>query len=210
MSKRIGISGGTFSPIHNAVLKVARKARTQHSLDKILLIPNGQPPHKTNVLDKEIRFEMVQAAVANEPGLEASRIEIDRPGQTWSIDTLRALKQLDEYKDAEFFFIIGEDNIAAFKVYEHRLEFYKLATLLVAPRKFANQSDLDKWRQELPEATIELIDCEADGLSATQIRQLVKEGKSISEHVPAAVEKIISERGLYKDQPPAAPEAKAA
>jgi nicotinate-nucleotide adenylyltransferase len=193
--KKLGVYGGTFSPIHNAGLALVRKAREQFGLDKVLFIPNGTPPHKKDVLDKEIRYEMVCAGIAGEPFFEASRIEIDREGVTWTIDTLQELKKL--YGDVELYFIMGEDNIPAFVKYDRRAEFFKLAGLLVAPRVCPKQSSPELWRQALPEASIEMIDLVASGLSSTEIRQLVSSGGDYCAHVPAGVCKIIRERGLY-------------
>ncbi|MBY0552854.1 MAG: nicotinate-nucleotide adenylyltransferase [Candidatus Obscuribacterales bacterium] len=198
---KFGVYGGTFNPLHNAGIQLARKAREQFRLDKVLFVPNGNPPHKrVDVLDKEVRFELVQAGIAGEEGFEASRIEVDRPGITWTIDTLEELKRL--HGAVELFFIMGEDNVPSFAKYDRRADFFKLAGLLVAPRAFPKQSSLDEWRKLLPEATIELIDQPASGLSSTEVRKLIRSGADFSDHVPAAVHRIITERGLYKEVSP--------
>lgn len=194
---KLGVYGGTFSPIHNAGIALARSAQVQFGLDKVLFIPNGTPPHKKDVLDKEIRYELVCAGIAGEPHFEASRIEIDREGVTWTIDTLQELKRL--HGDVELYFIMGEDNIPAFVKYDRRAEFFKLAGLLVAPRVCPKQSSLELWRQSLPEASIEMIDIVASGLSSTEIRKLVASGGDYCAHVPPGVCTIIRERGLYKE-----------
>ncbi len=193
--KKYGVYGGTFSPPHNAGIALARKAREQFLLDKVLFIPNGKPPHKQDVLDKEIRFELVVAGIAEDPFFEVSRIEIDREGVTWSIDTLSELKRI--HGDVELHFIMGEDNVPAFVKYDRRAEFFKLARLLIAPRSYPNQSSLDEWRKLLPEAQIDLVDIVASGLSSTEIRKLIRSGADYSSHVPEKVGRIIRERGLY-------------
>lgn len=197
---KIGVYGGTFSPPHLAGIILARKSRDQFRLDKVLFIPNGTAPHKQNVLDKEIRLELVQAAISGEALFEASRIEIDRPGVTWTIDTLYELKKL--YPDAELYFIMGEDNVLAFEKYVRKLEFFNLATLLIGPRAYPKQSSLDEWRKLLPEAKIEMVDIEASGLASREIRELVRTGGDYCSHVTAEVCRIIRERGLYLDSPP--------
>ena len=203
--KKIGVYGGTFNPVHKAGIQLARKAFEQFQLDKVILVPNGNPPHKRqDVLDKEVRFELVAAAVASEAGFEASRIEVDRPGTTWTIETLAELKKL--YGDVELFFIMGEDNVPSFAKYDRKLEFFQLARLLVAPREYPKQSSVDEWRRLLPEATIDMIDQPASGLSSTEIRKLIRSGGDYCAHLPEAVCRIVSQRGLYLDSPQACPD----
>ncbi len=194
----IGIYGGTFNPLHLGDLIVARQARDQESLSKILFIPNGCPPHKSfDVLDKELRYELAVAGTANEKGFEVSRLEIDRPGVSWTIDTLRILKA--ELGDSvRLNFIIGEDNVRSFEKYELRQEFFKLCPrLLVAPRQTPEQSNLADWKSRLPEADIVKINCPSSGISSTMIRALIRNKQDISHLVPAAVQQIIIAKGLY-------------
>ncbi len=204
----IGVFGGTFNPLHNGELTIARQARSQVQLAKILFIPNGCPPHKKkeDVLDKELRFELVSAAVTGEAGFEASRLEIDRPGISWTIDTLRELKT-SLGASVRLNFIIGEDNVRAFEKYEHRADFFKLCRLLVAPRQTPEQSNLADWKTRLPEAEIILINSPGSGISSTMIRALIRSGQDYSALVPAAVHKIIEAKGLYKPGSEQMPEA---
>lgn len=214
----LGVYGGTFNPLHNAGITVGRTAKKQFSLDKVWFMPNGDPPHKkTGVLDKELRYEMVVAGIAGEEGLEASRIEIDRPGITWTIDTLRELKKIHG-DGVRLHFIMGEDNVAVLSAYALRKEFCGLCKLLVAPRitvevtqewrKLLPEADpatIEKWRQNkrdqwrklLPEADLDVIALTESGLSATEIREKVRKGESISDLVPPAVEKIIKDKKHY-------------
>jgi nicotinate-nucleotide adenylyltransferase len=196
----IGVFGGTFNPIHNGELIVARQARLQENLDKVIFVPNGRPPHKKlDVLDKELRHELVSAAIASQQGFEASRLEVDRPGVSWTIDTLRELKKTLG-STARLNFIIGEDNVRSFEQYEHRQEFFKLCRLLVSPRQTPEQSNLDDWKARLPEAEIVLLNCIGNGISSTMIRSLIRNGQDYSQFVPAAVMQIIEAKGLYKTQ----------
>lgn len=197
----IGIMGGTFNPMHIRELAVAQFALEQHGLAKVIFVPNGTPPHKkVDVLDRESRFEMVKAGVRDNPLFEASRIEIDRPGITWTIDTLMQLKeQLGD--NVRLNFICGEDVIDSLVRYDRRAEFLALARLLISPRASEDaQKALSTWRETLPEAQIELIDCPPSGISSTLVRKWIRAGKSIRYVVPAAVAEIIERKGHYKEE----------
>ncbi len=203
----LGIMGGAFNPPHNLHLLVAQLARDQFGLDKVLFIPSGNPPHKSIrgskrrqsiLLPKEARFELTEAAVAGTPFFQASRIEIDRPGVTWSIDTLYELKRI--YGDAvRLNFIIGDDNITTFRDYKRRKEILSLCRLLVSPRKRkGNKSNERMWRKMLPEADMEFIDCPQFAISSTLVRDLAAQGKSVRYLVPPAVNRLIEKRRYFK------------
>lgn len=197
--KELGIMGGTFNPIRTRQLLVGQCALEQFFLDKILYVPNGEAPHKrTDVLDKELRFEMVAAAVADHPQFEASRIEIDRPGITWTIDTLQELRTTHG-EGVRLNFIIGEDNIKSLQGYSRRAEFLKLCRLLVAPRETVADKDklLAQWRQALPEADIEMIDCPSDASSSTLVREWIRKGWSVRYLVHPAVFAILQAKQHY-------------
>ncbi len=196
----VGVMGGYFNPIHNWHLLLGDCAAHQFKLDKVLYIPSGQPPHaKKEIRDGEIRFKLVEAAVADNPLFEASRIEIDRPGVTWTIDTLQELKQ--RYGDGtRLNFFIGEDNIAAIQGYGRRAELLKLCRLLVACRGTADDAKLRTWREALPEADLDAIEVPASDLSSTLVRDRVRDGKAYRYLVPAKVFDMIEELTLYKEE----------
>jgi nicotinate-nucleotide adenylyltransferase len=197
----IGIMGGAFNPIHTRHLVVAQRAKDQFRLAKVIFVPSGMPPHKkADLLDKELRFEMVAAAVADNPDFEPSRIEIDRPGTSWTIDTLNELKKLYG-PDARLNFIMGEDNIHTLKMYDRRAEFIGLCRLLVSPRGSVDPQLVQNWRQNLPEADLEAIDCPANGVSSTLIRSWIRDGMSVRYLVPSAVHQILESKGHYKPAP---------
>lgn len=197
----IGIMGGAFNPPHSRHLVVAQRARDQFQLVKVIFVPSGTPPHKkADLLDKELRFEMVAAAVADNPGFEASRIEVDRPGTSWTIDTLHELKKLYG-PGVRLNLIMGEDNIHTLKIYERRAEFIGLCRLLVSPRGSVDPQVIQNWRQTLPEADLEAIDCPANGVSSTLIRSWIRNGISVRYLVPPAVHQILESKGHYKPAP---------
>lgn len=223
--KKFGVFGGTINPFHMAELILGRTTVSQFSLDKVIYIPNGIPPHKTeDVLDKELRYEMLVAGLEGEDKLEASRLEIDRPGVTWTIDTLKELKKLHG-DDVLLHFIMGADNVAKFAEYDRKDEFFALCKLLIAPRKVAAKPGLseqdiadmaapqaEKVRKLLPGADLDIINIAPNSLSSTEIRIKIRSGESITGLVPPAVEKIIMAKGHYKEIIPAAasPQPKAA
>lgn len=194
--------GGAFNPIHTRHLMVAQSALDQFHLERVLFVPSGEPPHKkADLLDKELRFEMVAAAVEDNPQFEASRIEIDRPGITWTIDTLKALKA--KYgAGVRINFIIGEDNLPILRDYNRRAELLSLCRLLVSPRETASPAQLQEWKKTLPEAEIEIIDCPANFVSSTLIRTWIRDGKSVRYLVNKRVHRILVEKRHYLEPLP--------
>ena len=205
--KSLGIMGGAFNPIHSRHLMVAQCAVDQLGIDRVLFVPSGQPPHKkAGMLDKEQRFEMVAAAVADNPHFEASRLEIDREGITWTIDTLKQLAALHG-PSVRLNFIIGEDNLAVLKNYDRRKEFLSLCRLVVSPRATTDMALLALWKQELPEADLVILDCPANEVSSTLIRRWIAEGKDVRYLVHDAVGIILKEKKYYAANSQASPEA---
>lgn len=205
--RHIGVMGGAFNPIHTRHLMVAQSALDQFQLEKVIFVPSGTPPHKkAGLLDKETRFEMVAAAVAENPHFEASRLEVDRPGITWTIDTLREL-QARFGPDVRLNFIIGEDNLASLRDYDRRAEFLSLCRLLVSPRQSADPDSISAWKAILPEADMHAIDSAANTVSSTLVRDWAARGRSLRYLVPPPVARIIEERGLYRPAPAPAPKA---
>lgn len=204
--KNLGIMGGAFNPIHSRHLMVAQCAVDQLQIDRVLFVPSGQPPHKkAGMLDKEQRFEMVAAAVADNPLFEASRLEIDRDGITWTIDTLKQLAALHG-PTVRLNFIIGEDNLVVLKNYDRRQEFLSLCRLVVSPRATTDAALLAHWKQELPEADLVILDCPANEVSSTLIRRWIAEGKDVRYLVHDAVSVILKEKKYYAASPESSPE----
>jgi len=196
--RHLGIMGGTFNPPHNLHLLVAQLAAEQFDMEKVLFVPSGQPPHKkADLLPKEVRFELTAAAVQGNEMFEASRIEVDRPGVTWSIDTLRALSRI-HVPDVRLNFIIGDDNLPVIRDYEKRDELLGLARLVVCPRKrVGNKANIRSWRKVIPNADMVFVDCPQFPFSSTLVRDWLAQGRDVRYLVPEPVLEIIKTRGYF-------------
>ncbi len=214
---KLGILGGTFNPIHHAHLRIAEEVRESCALDKILFLPAALPPHKT--VAEEIPFEhrlaMVDAAIADNPHFESSDLETRRTGKSYSVHTLEILRQ--ERPNDELFFIIGMDSFRDLASWREYGRLFELAHLVVASRPGVK---VDDPRSLLPIAirTEFCYNCAAKTLrhksgtsviflqetfldiSSTNIRQLVKQGRSVRYLVPPAVNEYIISHGLYHGQ----------
>ena len=193
---RIGVLGGTFDPIHIAHLLLAEQAAEQLVLDKVLLVPAGDPWRKAGreITPAVLRLEMVRRAVADNPLFEVDDREIRREGATYTIDTLREMRaEVDP--DDDLFLLLGEDALADLPLWREPEAFPDYATVVVAPREGA----------ELPETlpfdpvAIERIDMPYMNVSATDLRHRARLGRSLRYLVPEPVRLFIEERGLYQD-----------
>lgn len=202
--KRIGLSMGTFNPIHLWHLQVAQCAWDQHELDFVLFIPNGDPPHKKGVVDKFLRLRMVQAAIRGIKHFRVSRVEVDRPGKSYSIDTIKRLRELYG-PDVELCLIIGIDNLdqLAKKTWYKTDELLRLPNfrLLIAPRA-RDLAIREKIAAVLPPGTrFDIIDTPDSNVSSSMIREWYATGRHRSADflVPNAVRKLINRFRLYLD-----------
>ena len=193
---RIGVFGGTFDPIHNAHLQVGRAALKQLGLEKILVVPNGRPADADGEAGgrREHRFQMAAAAVAGEDRFEVSRVEVDREGISYTIDTIRALQQ--DYRQG-ICFIVGADCLMRIDRWKEPEAIIASVPLVVAPRAGVPINAFGHGLFE--KASISLLDMPEVDLSSTALREKVKRGESIAECVPAAVAAYIEEKGLYRD-----------
>lgn len=200
MKKRIGILGGTFDPIHNGHILLAKNTYNQFALDEVLIMPSSNPPHKkdSTVLDSHHRCKMIQLAIKNEPGLTFSDIEIRRKGYTYTADTLTEL--IDVY--GIIYFIIGADSLFQIEKWYHPEITMKLATLVVANRDHKQSSEINDQIDHLKRrygAHIEILNEFESPYSSSQIRANVSKGISIKDMVPDAVEEYIINNRLYLD-----------
>lgn len=197
---KVGFMGGTFNPIHNAHLLLAKKAKEQFLLDQILFVPSGISYFKLgqNVLAARERFEMTKLAIQDYEGFEISSIEIDREGNTYSYETVMELKKLNPNWD--IYFIMGADSLMMIDTWKCPDILMRECHFIVTVRDEVDNSQLDIRIKQLEEgfgASIFTLYLEKMDLSSTMIRQYVKEGKSIQEYVPEAVALYIKNHQLY-------------
>ncbi len=197
MKGRVGLFGGTFNPLHNAHLEVARTALNQYELSRIIFIPNGIPPHKGKVLggDKEARYEMVRLAIESIPEFDVSRIEIDRDGPSYTIDTIRALKE--DYPQG-ICFIVGADRLLKLDTWKEPHELLRSVPFVIAPRSGVSLDvfDVSPFR----EAVIVPLEMDDVDLSSSALRERIHRGGSIRESVPRQVAEYIEEHKLYRER----------
>lgn len=196
-ARRVGVMGGTFDPIHTGHLVTADEARHAFSLDEVVFVPAGWPWQKdrTEVAAPEHRYLMTVIATAADPAFRVSRIELDRDGPTYTIDTLRALKA--ERTDAELFFITGADAILQILTWKDPEAILREACFIAATRP---GYDLDRLEKELPagfEDRVSVMEIPALAISSTDVRRRVREGRPIRYLVPAGVASYIEKNGLY-------------
>jgi len=191
---RVGLFGGTFNPLHNAHIEVARAALGQYELSGIVFIPNGIPPHKEQGLrlEKEERFEMVRRAIESMPEFTVSRVEVDREGPSYTIDTIRALE--DDYPQG-MCFIVGADRLLKIDTWREPHELLRSVPFIIAPRSGVSLDvfDVSPFR----EAVIVPLQMDDVDLSSSGLRERVQRGESIREWVPEQVAEYIEEHKYY-------------
>jgi nicotinate-nucleotide adenylyltransferase len=198
----IGVLGGTFDPIHIGHLKVAEETVARLDLPRILFMPAGQPWLKLNnanaISPVQHRLEMVRLGISGKPRFKLSTMEIERTGPTYTVDTIAQLQsQLGE--GDEIFFILGWDNLMQLPRWHQPERLIEMCRLVAVPRVDFTLPDLPSLEKELPGITerVILFDKPRIDINASQIRQRVAAGQSISELVPEPVERYIKEHGLY-------------
>ena len=196
---RRGILGGTFDPPHIAHLVMADQARCQLGLSCVVVVPAGQPPHKLGrpVTPIEHRLAMTQLAIAGDPGLALSRVDVDRPGPHYTADTLALLRAA--HPDDELYLLIGSDSLRDLTAWRDPERVVAQARLAVMRRPDA-ELDLPRLESALPgiSARVEWLDAPWLDISSSDIQRRVRAGLSIRHLVPAAVERYIVEQGLYR------------
>ncbi len=197
--KKIGIMGGTFDPIHYAHLATAEFIRDKYSLDKIIFIPSGNPPHKNiDITSKYDRYNMVLLATTNNDNFLVSNIEVERNDKTYTIDTLKELKQT--YPNSDIYFITGADAICDIESWKNVSENFKLATFIAATRPGISllraqekiETLIKKYNARIISVYVPSLD-----ISSTYIREQLKEKRSIRYLVPENVESYIYQNKLY-------------
>ncbi len=190
--------GGTFDPIHFGHLILAEQAREALNLSRVVFVTAGSPPHKAGavVSPAEKRFQMVSIAIEGNSNFECSRMEIDRPGPSYTVDTLRALRS--EYPaDTRIYLLLGADEAKDFALWRDPEGILDMATVVVANRPgISTQEQLSNLPGDIGKRMVRLQMPGVD-ISSTDIRQRVAEGRSIRYLVPAGVEEYITEHRLY-------------
>jgi nicotinate-nucleotide adenylyltransferase len=197
---RIGIVGGTFDPIHHGHLVAAEEVRSSLGLDRVLFVPVGTPPHKRRPITPAAdRVAMLAAAIADNPGFVVSRVEVDRPGPSYSVDTLAQLRE--EYGAAtELFFVVGMDALSEMLSWHRPARLMELARIVAVTRPGFPSFDLARLEAAMPGAreAIQFVAVPELRISATDLRRRVATGRPIRYQVPSAVEAYIREHGLYR------------
>jgi nicotinate-nucleotide adenylyltransferase len=198
VGKRLGVMGGTFDPIHHGHLVTAEEARAQFNLDEVLFVPTGRPWMKAhdNVSPAEHRYLMTVIATASNPRFNVSRIEVDRQGATYAVDTLRQLQD-EQGAGTELFFITGADAMLEILHWKEPQELFELAHFIAATRP---GYDLAVFQQEAPthDPRVSVMPIPALAISSTDIRARVSEGRPIQYLVPEGVEHYIEKVWLYR------------
>ena len=198
---KLGLFGGTFDPIHLGHLIVAEEARSILQLDKVLLIPTGQPWLKSGLknTDAEHRLAMVDLAVKADARLSSSDMEIRRPGPTYTVDTLTELRQ-ELGPGPELYLILGLDSLADMKRWHQPQLIFDLSRVVAVTRPGYEDFDSDALESIAPGASrkVHLLTGPLIGISGTEIRRRVYHGLPIRYWVPEGVESYILERGLYR------------
>ena len=191
--RKIGILGGTFDPIHMGHLVLAEQAREKFQLERVIFIPSASPPHKT---EQELslaihRFEMTKLALEGNSFFSVSDIELKREGLSYTVETLRKLKEL--YENSEIYFLTGSDVLGEITTWKDPEEIYKLARIVIGVRPGFDKFDPeDHFAKKSSIARITGVD-----ISSTQIREKVRKGESIKYLVPSKVEEYIKKKNLY-------------
>lgn len=190
---RIGVMGGTFDPIHHGHLVAASEVAQSFDLDEVVFVPTGMPWQKTKVTEAEHRYLMTVIATASNPRFTVSRVDIDRDGPTYTIDTLRDLKAARP--DAELFFITGADAIAQILGWRNHDELWELAHFVAVSRPGHVLST-----EGLPTEDVSQLEVPALAISSTDCRARVREGNPVWYLVPDGVVQYIAKHHLYRSE----------
>lgn len=189
---KIGILGGTFNPPHLGHLILAETVREKFKLDKVIFVPANIPPlkEKQALLDGEIRWQMLKLSIKDNKYFEASRVEIERRGVSYTFETLKTLKEFYG-KSAQLFFIAGADVLKSIHLWKNKEEIFKLSKFVVVTRKNFKISN------GLP-GNIRILEMDTVEISSTKIREKIKQGKSIRYLVADPVRDFILRKKLYR------------
>lgn len=192
--------GGTFDPIHHGHLVAASEVAARFGLDEVVFVPTGQPWQKKDrkVSSGEDRYLMTTIATASNPRFSVSRVDIDRPGETYTVDTLRDLRA-ERGDGTELFFITGADALSQILTWRGVEDLFDLAQFVGVSRPGVDLGSKDI--SHLPADKVTLVEVPALAISSTECRDRVAAGLPIWYLVPDGIVQYISKRGLYRDPP---------
>ena len=195
MGRRIGVMGGTFDPVHHGHLSAANEVGHLFDLDEVVFVPTGQPWQKSHreVSPAEDRYLMTVIATASNPRFTVSRVDVDRPGPTFTIDTLRDLRA-SYGEDCELFFITGSDALAAILGWRAADELFALAHFVGVSRPGYEPVDVAQFRP----GTVTVVEVPALAISSSDCRDRVAAGSPVWYLVPDGVVQYIEKRRLYR------------
>ncbi len=200
-TKKIGIMGGTFDPIHYGHLVTAEAVRANFGLEQVIFVPVGNPPHKIGkeVTDKNHRYLMALLATATNPYFEVSRVEIDREGYTYTVDTINKFNEEAAGK-AVFYFITGIDALNQILTWKDAERLLRTCVFVAATRPGYNQNEIFKEIEHLKtiyDSKIHSVEVPSLAISSTDIRDRVKKSLPIKYLLPESVENYIYKNNLY-------------
>lgn len=205
MGQRITLFGGSFNPIHLGHLIIARSVAEQLELDRVIFLPSATPPHKTgtDLVAPEHRAEMVRLAIADEPGFEFSDFDLTRAGPSYTVETVAHFRQ-ELGPEATLHWIIGADSLPELPTWHRVRALVESCHIVTAARPGWEQIDFDALGPRLGDqhtATLRanMVKAPRIDISATDIRQRVRSGKSIRYLVPESVRQYILAHGLYRE-----------
>lgn len=198
INNSIGLMGGVFDPIHYGHLIIAQAALEKFNLKEVIFIPSGNPPHKQNIkiTAKNLRTEMVSLAIRNNLKFKLSRCEIFRDGLSYSFDTILEFKKI--YAGSEIYFITGIDALQEILTWHKSEKLKGICYFVAATRPNFNENKLAEILDKEFLQWIKLLPTAAINISATEIREKIKNNQSIKYLVPEKVEQFIYNHNLYK------------
>ncbi|MDF2846434.1 MAG: nicotinate-nucleotide adenylyltransferase [Oerskovia sp.] len=190
---RLGVMGGTFDPIHHGHLVAASEAAARFELDEVIFVPTGKPSFKQHqkVTAPEHRYLMTVIATASNPRFTVSRVDVDRPGLTYTVDTLRDLRE--QRPEADLYFISGADAIEQMLTWKDADDLWKMAHFVAVSRP-GHRLSVDS----LPTGVVSTLEIPALAISSTDCRQRAEAGQPVWYLVPDGVVQYIAKHGLYR------------
>ena len=201
MKKKTGIMGGTFNPVHNGHLLLAETAREFFGLDKVIFMPSGNPYIKKNSIipDGNLRVQMLEHAVKENPYFRLSRMEVEREGPTYTCDTLVKLRELNP--EEEYYFIMGADSLLTLESWKNPEIIFQNCVIAAAVRGTGTEDKIKKIADYLTESyqsDIRIMPSRYIDISSSEIRKRIKDGRSVRYMIPDSVIAYIEKEGLYR------------